>query len=293
MAAGGKCTNAGAIRTLVTGLEDQAATYVTGNPGRAASLAITVSGLGLDPRTFGGTDLIKAIADATGADGLVGSFPSAFSQALAIIAYDRAGEPVPAEVVTKLLTFQDDNGAFGYEFGGTFYTDPDSTALSMIALTAAGGHSSAIADAVAWATAHQTAQGYWENYSPVDSTGLLGSAIELTGGDATRARTWLTSKQLSGGGFANTLTGTSPDLMATADALYLLTGTSMLTASLDLASCPTGTSSGGSAGGADDPTEELAATGSSPLLLPFGLAGLGLVAGGGLLIMARGSRRTR
>ncbi len=291
MAAGGQCTNAAAIRTLVDGLEDQAATYVAGNPGRAASLAITVSALGLDPRAFGGVDLIQAITDGTDSGGVVGSFASAFSQALAIIAYDRAGVAVPAGVVASLLTFQDDDGAFGYEFGGTFYTDPDSTALSIIALTAAGGHASAITEAVGWASANQTPQGYWDNYSPVDSTGLLGSAIELAGGDAGSALTWLTGKQLSGGGFANTLTGTSADLMATANALYLLTGTSMLTASLDLASCPTGTAGG--AGDADDPSEELAATGSSALLVPFGLAGLGLVAVGGLLVMARGSRRTR
>lgn len=291
MAAGGQCTNAAAIRTLVTGLEAQTATYVSGNPGRAASLAITVSGLGLDPSAFGGTDLITAITEGTDTAGVVGSFPSAFSQALAIIAYDRASEPVPANVVTSLLTFQDDNGAFGYEFDGTFYTDPDSTALAITALSAVGGHATAIADAVAWALANQTSEGYWENYSPVDSTGLLGSAIELTGGDSGLARTWLTGKQLSNGGFANTLTGTSADLTATANALYLLAGTSMLTASLDLASCPTG-AAGGSAGGADDPSDELAATGNSPLLLPFGLAGLGLVAVGGLLVMARGSRRT-
>ncbi|MCC6496364.1 MAG: hypothetical protein IT193_08910, partial [Propionibacteriaceae bacterium] len=282
-----QCSYAPTIRSLVASLTGEAAAYIAGNPGRAANLAIMVSALGLDPTDFGGVDLIQAITSGTNPDGSVGSFPSAYTQALAVIALSRAGSSVPADLVTSLLSFQDSNGGFGYEWDGTFYTDPDSTALGIQALTAVGGHQAAVDQALAWAAANKNSDGYWTNYSPVDSTGLLGSAVQLAGGDADAALAWVQGQQLTGGGFPNELDGASADLLATSNALYLLTGTTMLDVRLGLAACPAGGSDPAATtqGAADN--AELAATGSSPLLFPLGLAGIGLVALGGVLIISR------
>lgn len=246
LASTGQCTYAAPLRTLVGRLEDQAASYIKGKPAAAAKLAIAVDALGLDPEQFGGKNLVAAVTKDLPANGDVGSYP--FSQSLALIALDRAGATIPDSMVTRLLDEQNEDGSFGTD-------DPDSTALAITALHAVADSTDeqdALADAIAWAASHQTGEGYWENYSPVDSTGLMGSAAALVGDDdtAAAARTWLLGQQLDDGGFANTLDGTSSNLMATADALWLLSGTSYSTASLDLASCgatppalPTATSS--------------------------------------------------
>ena len=83
---------------------------MAGQPARAAKLSITVSALGLNPRSFGHVNLVSAITRGLPADGRVGSAESAFSQGLAIIALRRAGATVPVTLLTKLLSLQDPSG---------------------------------------------------------------------------------------------------------------------------------------------------------------------------------------
>jgi hypothetical protein len=225
--------NAATLRTRVAALEAKATTAVDGKPGAAASLAILVKAMHLDPKSFGGANLVdKLIAGIDPTTGQVGSFGSAYGQALAIIALKRARTPVPAPVVSLLLSFQDASGAFGYEFNG-FNPDPDSTALSIQALALLGGHKAEIKKAVAWAKSTQTKQGYWAVPfgSPVDSTGLMASALKLVHRGSGKAYSWLRTQQLADGGFAaelRTTTSTS-NLLATSEAMYLLTGRSLAT----------------------------------------------------------------
>lgn len=223
--------NAPELRLRVATLEGKAATAVDGKPGAAASLTILVKAMHLDPKNFGGANLVEELLE--GIDpttGQVGAFGSAYGQALAIIALKRAHQPVPAPVVSLLLTFQDASGAFGYDFGG-FVADPDSTALSIQALHLLGGHGAEIKKAVAWAKKTQTKKGYWEAYSPVDSTSLLASSLKLVHRSSGKAYSWLRTQQLKGGGFAAELkTPTStPNVLATSEAMYLLAGRSLAT----------------------------------------------------------------
>lgn len=222
--------NAPAMRARVAALQTKAATAVDGKPGAAASLTILVRAMHLNPKNFGGADLVQELLDGIDPSGQVGSFGSAYGQALAIIALKRAKQPVPPGVVTTLLTFQDATGAFGYEFNG-FVADPDSTALSIQALHLLGGHSAQIKKAVAWAKSTQTKKGYWEAYSPVDSTSLMASALKLVHRSSGKASSWLRTQQLKDGGFPGELrTSTSTsNLLATSTAMYLLTGRSLAT----------------------------------------------------------------
>lgn len=228
---------AATVRSQLAQLSSGAATNVPGNAGRAANLTILTRIMHLSPSNFGGINLVKELKATVNADGQVGSFGSAYAQALAIIAFKRAGQKVPANVVTKLLSFQDASGAFGYEFpANTFNADPDSTALAIQALDLVGHHKKSIARAVSWAKKSQAKDGHWESYSPVDSTSLMASALKQVHHSYGKARSWLLTQQLPDGGFAaepRTSTSTS-NLLATADASYLLVGKTLAKASYQL-----------------------------------------------------------
>jgi hypothetical protein len=232
------CAYAPTIRSLVANLKSQASDFTAENPGRAALLAIFASAMGEDPTSFGGVDLLGIVAAGTQADGQVGSYPSAFVQSYAVIAYVRAGKPVPGLVLSNLVNSQDKTtGAFGYDFGG-FTPDYDTTGLAIQALHAAGGSSAAIAAAVAWATSQQNLQGYWPNpFSPVDSTGILGSGLQLVSTGTGGALGWIEGQQLADGGFPAQLGDATSNVMATMDALWLITGTSYVTVTFQATGC--------------------------------------------------------
>lgn len=231
-------SSAGRLRSRVASLKADAAAQSAASVGTALKLAILVEVMHQNPRNFGGANLVKTIHGGIHADGQVGEFASAYSQALAIIALKRAKETVPSRVVTKLLTFQDSRtGAFGYEWPvGVFNADPDSTALAIQALDLLNHrkYRTPIAKAVAWAKKNQTKAGYWQAYSPVNSTALMATALKQVGKSYGRARSWLLTQQLPGGGFPAELNGTDANLVASADATYLLKGTSMAKASYKL-----------------------------------------------------------
>ncbi len=241
----GDCTYAPALRTLVKQIEKQAKSYLY--PGRklsqarAANLAIAVEALGLNPRKFAGRNLVSLVTKSLPGDGRIGGSDSAFSQGLGIIALKRAGATIPVTLLTKLLSLQDDtSGAFGYEWpAGEFNADPDSTGLAILGLQAVGQLDPQVTSALDWARENRTEAGYWDNFSPVDSTGVLGSAVRAGGGDVSASLAWLGGVQNADGGFPNSLEpGTGSDRTATANALWLLKGRSLLDVSMNLGKCP-------------------------------------------------------
>ena len=242
LATTGDCSYAPAARTLVKQIEKNAKSYLYPskklNQARAANMAITVKALGLNPKKFAGYNLVSLVTKSLPKDGQVGASKSAFSQSLALIALKRADATIPVTLLTNLLGQQGDNGAFGYEWDNKFNADPDTTAMGILALKAIGQLKPQQAAATDWAKDAQKPAGYWENYSPVDSTALLGSALG-SGTQVTKAKEWLATVQQSDGGFPNSLDeGTASDVTATANAMYLITGKSALDASLNLSKCP-------------------------------------------------------
>jgi len=242
LAATGSCTYSVALTTLRSNLESLTPAYVkSGGATAAAKAAIAVASIGSDPSAFAGKDLVAAITKDLPASGkVVGS--NGFSQALAVIALERADADLPASMVTNLLGYQGADG--GFAWSTTADADPDTTAVAILALQAVGGHSAEVTDATDWAADSQGADGSWAatfqgtELSPVDSTGLLGSALAATGADVTTATSWLTGQQLDSGAFANVRDGDTADLMSTTDAVYLLTGSPLSTALVDLNACP-------------------------------------------------------
>lgn len=290
LSAARSCTYSSTIAALMASIKAQAADYVGTDPARAANLAIAAITFGADPTSFGGLDLMSILAAGTQPDGQVGAYPSSYSQSLAVIAYVRAGLPVPAALLANLVAGQDPTGAFGYTYGGTFYPDYDTTGLAIEALSAAHGDSTAIENAIEWALEEQTVAGYWPNpYSPVDSTGILGSGLEFAGTSAGNAIVWLKTQQLADGGFPASVDSTTSNVMATANAMWLLTGSNLVTVSTLV--CPASATDPAAtvSAGTGDPT--LADTGA-PDDGPIGaLAVAMLVVGAGALVVRRRQRQ--
>lgn len=249
-AATGDCTYAPAARTLVSQITKGAKAYLYPgkklNQARAANLAITVQALGLDVRKFAGYNLLSLVRSGMPVSGQVGSSGSTFNQSLALIAMSRGKADLPIQTLTSLLALQvrtgDDKGAFGYEYpAGTLNADPDSTGMALLALKAVGHLDPQQDAALAWAKGVQQSDGSWPNdYSPVDTTGVLGSAVNALGGtaEAAKAIDWLGTQQLSDGGFPASRDGDDSNVMATANAIWLLAKKTPLDASLNLAKCP-------------------------------------------------------
>lgn len=297
LSATGSCDYSATIASLVSSLKEQAADYVGNNPGRAANLAILAIAVGEDPANFGGLNLIALIGAGTSVDGQVGAYATSFTQSLAVIAYVRAGQSVPPLVLANLVAGQDASGAFGYVYADspqdppTFHSDYDTTGLAIEALSAAHGNSAAIAKAVAWALDEQKKTdpaGYWPNpYSPVDSTSILASGLAFAGIGTGKAGAWILTQQLADGGFPASVDSTTSNITATADAMWLLAGSNLVTVSKVrcAAAGPTVVITAGTG------SSSLADTGS-PADAPFGpLAVSMIVIGAGMLVLRRRQRQ--
>lgn len=290
LSAAQSCDYSSTVASLVSGIKAQAVDYVGADPGRAANVAIAAVAVGENPTSFAGLNLLSILAAGTRSDGQVGASASSYVQSLAVIAYVRAGLPVPAPVLANLIAGQDPTGAFGYAYGGTFYPDYDTTGLAIEALSAAHGDSTVLAKAIAWALAQQDTAGYWPNpYSPVDSTGILGSGLALAGTSSGNALAWIKTQQLADGGFPASIGSTTSNLMATANAMWLLTGSNLVTVSL--LSCPASTTGPAATATRSAELSTLADTGS-PVDAPLGaLAVCVLVVGVGAVVVRRRERQ--
>lgn len=101
-------------------------------PAEAAKAALGAVALGLDPTDVAGTSFIAAIAD--GYDQATGAFAEdPFSQSIAILGLACTGNSVPPAALDWLRDNQVDDGGWG--FGAS---DPDTTAIALQALLAAG-----------------------------------------------------------------------------------------------------------------------------------------------------------
>lgn len=203
-----------------------AADYVAGGGAAAAGkLAIVAAAYDVDPRSFGGVDLVAALADGVAADGSVGPYPSAFGSGLTLAGFGRAGVEAPAVLTTWLAGQQNADGGFGYAAGQP--SDADNTALAILGLLADDSPAAAevLDDAVAWARSARKADGSWAGWVPVNSTCILGSAMEAAGAGVPATRAFVTARQLDDGAITD---GSGANVMATSQCGPLLGGVSYL-----------------------------------------------------------------
>ncbi|TQL49667.1 cell wall-binding repeat-containing protein [Ornithinicoccus hortensis] len=220
------------VESMTDWLETQAQAYAGAGGPAAGKVALVAAVTGRDATDFGGVDLIAAVEGSIGDDGTCGSWGYAFGQALCILGLDRAGAEVPSAAVTNMFTYQDpETGALGYYAGDDFVPDNEASGLGLAALAAVTEQEGATASAVQvrnYLREAMTEEGYWENFSPVNTTGLVAPALELVGDDIDLSVDWMVGQQLPDGGLPNVLDGESSDLRATVQGMLVFTGESYL-----------------------------------------------------------------
>ncbi|MDR1711585.1 MAG: terpene cyclase/mutase family protein [Propionibacteriaceae bacterium] len=154
-----------------------AASAAKSNWAKTAKLVLALQAAGKDPAQFPDgsktRDLPAELRGTLGADGKFGTSATAFSQSLGILALARSGGGAPVAAVSWLKGQRcADNGnanfgAYGYLANSCTSADPDTTAVAIQALVAAGVP---VDDDAIW-----TAEGYL--YTQQDTSGGLGATF--------------------------------------------------------------------------------------------------------------------
>ncbi len=172
-------------------------------PGALAKLALTAQAEGLDPTAFGSgrVDLLarlRALLTPSGRFSDKSSFvpyqdfSNGFSQSYAVLTLERAGA-VPPAAVSFLAGSACPGGGLPQDFGKpTCIPDPDTTAVAVQALAAAGDDAAAAAG-IRWLVGDQRADGSFgggtSSEGPnANSTGLAGQALRAAGATAAAGR---------------------------------------------------------------------------------------------------------
>ncbi|HHB89872.1 MAG TPA: hypothetical protein ENK60_01035 [Anaerolineae bacterium] len=147
---------------------------------------------GLDPRNFGGIDLIAFLENEYNPDTGYYHPYNLFRNNLAIIALARAGRPIPAKAIDALAAMQRPDGCWGWPIDpDATASDTDTSGLALHALAAAGrpDHPT-VGQCIARLRAMQNEDGGWElsgiygdQVSNVDSTALVVQGLVATGWD--------------------------------------------------------------------------------------------------------------
>jgi hypothetical protein len=143
--------------------------------GLLGKAALAARALGLDPRDVAGINLLAAL-DAT-FDPATGRYAEdAFSQSLAILGSACTGNAVPSGALAALRS--DRIAGAGWGFGGA--SDPDTTALGIQALIAAGSPvvDAAVQEALAYLRSIQGADGGW-GFDPAGPSNTSSTAFVL------------------------------------------------------------------------------------------------------------------
>ncbi len=156
--------------------------------GEFAKVALAVNAAGLDPRQFGGKDLIAQIlAGYDAKTGVIGD--NVFVHSTAMLALSSAKASIPANAITTLVSLQSAEG--GWAFTGKGIPDVDTTAQAVMALIAAGlpANSGAAGRGLGYLHGLQNADGGFPYQSPSDygtetntnSSGIVAQAIVASG----------------------------------------------------------------------------------------------------------------
>jgi squalene-hopene cyclase-like protein/prenyltransferase/squalene oxidase-like repeat protein len=214
---------------------------------------------GLDPRRFGGRDLLAEIEKRRRGDGSISGFVS--YTAFGVMALRASGVSAGSATVQWLVSAQNSDGGFGVARSST--SDSDMTGAVLQALATVGrGPGRAAQRAVEWLRSNQNDDGGFGQFKGRDSNaqstsyavqGLL--AAGAGGTAASRARTYLLRLQRRDGSVAYSASSSQTPLWVTAQALMALEAKPLPLAAVPRAQRPParaasdGDGSGGSGGG--------------------------------------------
>lgn len=220
-------TPAPALAPRLRAMQRGAGAYAT-SAGATAKVVLGAAAAGANPRRLGGTDYLARLRGSQRSPGRFGQ--TAFDQGLAMIALRAATGRAPADGAAVLVSRRAGPGwNLGLEPGGE--PDVDSTALSVVALRAAGTPCSSpvIREARAW-LASQQRQGGWSAYggAPSSNSTALGARADVAcGGRATQALAVIRGLQQRSGAIAFTRQQAESRLLASTESVPALTGISL------------------------------------------------------------------
>lgn len=221
-------TSPKALAPRLAALAKAAPGYAT-EAGRTAKVILGAVAAGGDPRRLGGTDYLATLASQQSSSGRYGR--TAFDQGLAMLALRAATGRVPA-AAARVLTGAASPDGWNLGLDAADGPDVDSTALSVVALRAAGTPCSAapISRARAW-LATQRADGGWTAYAgsqpSANSTALVARADIACGASASGALALIRSLQQRSGAIAFTRAQPESRLLATSESVPPLAGVSL------------------------------------------------------------------
>lgn len=217
-------------------LEAGLGSYIESGPDAIGKAILGVVALGQDPSDFGGLNLPEILMEEYDETALAFGDPgNTWHQALALLGLSAAGSDLPEGAVSTLASLQQDDG--GWEYSTGFGSWPDSAALAVQALLAAGYEASdpVIEDAIAYIQSTQTEDGGWGDSSTTAyvlmALNALGeSAEDWQTANATNPLTSLMSYQKANGSFVYSWEYADDSVMSTASALLALFGGDYLVA---------------------------------------------------------------
>jgi hypothetical protein len=202
--------------------------------GVAAKVILALNAVEIDPRSFGGVNLIESVLDDFDASaGLFGM--GAFDSGLAILALAAVDEALPEGAVDGLLATRLGDGSFSFSYDESLETgDSNTTAIVVQAFIAAGAESE-IRPSIDYFQATQNEDDGWTYQKPseygeetdANSTALVIQALDAAGedlgewGDPMAA---LASLQLENGAFGLNATFPDENILATIQAIPPLAG---------------------------------------------------------------------
>ena len=183
---------------------------------------------GLDPRNFGGRNLLAEIEKRRRGDGSISGAVS--YTAFGVMALRASGASAGSATVRWLVASQNGDGGFGVARASS--SDSDMTGAALQALATVGrGHGGTAQRAVSWLRANQNGDGGFGQFKGRDSNaqstsfaiqGLL--AAGAGGTTLSRARTYLVRLQRSDGSIGYSSSSAQTPVWVTAQALMALNG---------------------------------------------------------------------
>ena len=183
---------------------------------------------GMNPRRFGGRDLLAEIEKRRRSDGSISGFVS--YTAFGVMALRASGASAGSETIKWLVASQNSDGGFGVARSSA--SDSDMTGAALQALASVGrGRGRAAQRAAGWLRENQNGDGGFGQFKGRDSNSqstsyaVQGLVAAGTGGDAAaRARGYLMRRQRRDGSVAYSSSSSQTPVWVTAQALMALKG---------------------------------------------------------------------
>jgi hypothetical protein len=228
-----------------------------GDIGEIERTVLLARAAGMNPRNFGGRNLLAEIEQRRRSDGSISNFVS--YTAFGIMALRASGASAGSETVRWLVASQNGDGGFGVARSSS--SDSDMTGAALQALATVGrANSGAAQRAAGWLRANQNDDGGYGQFKGRDSNsqstsyavqGLL--AAGAAGATVSRARAYLVRLQRSDGSVAYSSTSAQTPVWVTAQALMALRGKPLPIAAVPRSKRAHAKAASGAGGGAAAP----------------------------------------